>query len=100
MQYTDEAWGEQLGFINHMKHTKNNASDGKEKKVKQFTIVKEKRAQFFCNGKNTVSVRYVDNLERHGGSSLNRIFITTGRAGTAFTTKRNKFEVSTMRAFI
>ena len=39
----------------------------------------------------------MDDFERHGSSTLDRIEITTGRAETAFAAKRNKFERTTRR---
>ena len=44
-----------------------------------------------------MSMNRLDDFERHGSCTLDRIEITTGRAETAFAAKRNKFERTTRR---
>ena len=44
-----------------------------------------------------MSMNRLDDFERHGSSTLDRIEITTGRAETAFAAKRNEFERTTRR---
>lgn len=52
------------------------------------------------DGKDTMSVRTVDHLERHGNRALKRIEITAGRAKTAFAVKRNKLERTARRTAV
>ena len=49
----------------------------------------------FVNGKNTVAVSALNKFKGHGIRSVLTIFDTTGRAKSAFTAERHKFEVPT-----
>ena len=61
--------------------------------VQERTVLKEKVAEIFINGKNTMTVADIDELKRHTGSALHGIFIATGGTKAAVTAKRYKFEV-------
>lgn len=47
-----------------------------------------------------MSVRDVNKLKGHGGSSVNGISNTTGRTETAVAAERNKFEHTTVRTTV
>ena len=47
-----------------------------------------------------MSVLNGNEFEGHGGSSVDGIFIATGRTETGFTTERDELEVTTRRAGI
>ena len=66
--------------------------------VQERTVLKEKVAEIFINGKNTMTVADIDELKRHTGSALHGIFIATGGTKAAVTAKRDKFEVPAMSA--
>ena len=68
--------------------------------VQERTVLKEKVAEIFINGKNTMTVADIDELKRHTGSALHGIFIATGGTKAAVTTKRNKLEITAVRAGI
>ena len=57
--------------------------------------MKEKRSEFRINGKNAVSVRNVDELKGHRGSTVYGILSTAGRTEPAVAAKRRKFESAT-----
>lgn len=63
-------------------------------------MLQKERAEFFCNSEHTVSVRDVNKLKGHGGSSVNGIFNTTDRTETAVAAERNKFEHTTDRTTV
>ena len=71
-----------------------------EETVEQKPVFKEERTEIFVDGENTMAVLYIDQLKGHRGSAFHGIFIATGRAETTVAAKRNKFEISTMRAGI
>ena len=52
----DKAGNKVFGFIQLIKHTKNDTTDSKKQTVKERTIFKEKMTEFFVDGKNTVAV--------------------------------------------
>ena len=58
--------------------------------IKQGTVFEKKVTELFINGEDTVTVLHIYQFERHRGSTLYGIFITTGRAETAMATERNK----------
>ena len=59
--------------------------------IKQGAVIKKKIAQIFIYGKNTVSVRNIDEFKRHRGSAVHRVFVAEGRAKSAVAAKRNEF---------
>jgi hypothetical protein len=97
---TDETGSEAFRFIILIKAVKDNTADSRKKTVKEGAVFKEEMSQFFCNGKNTMSVRNIDNLKRHGGGSVNGIFHAAGRTKTAVASKGYKFERTTARASV
>ena len=82
------------GLILFEKHAGNNAVDSVEKAVEQRPVVKEEAAEVFVNGKNTMPVDNVYQLEGHGGGTPHGIKIPAGRAEAAVATKRDKLRVS------
>ena len=66
--------------------------------VQERTVLKKKVAETFINSKNTMAVLDTDELERHTGGAFHSIFISAGRTKAAVTAKRNKFEVTAVRA--
>ena len=69
-----------------------------EETVQEGTVLKEKVAEIFINGKNTMAVLDTDELERHTCGAFHSIFVPTGRTKAAVTAKRNKLEVTAVRA--
>lgn len=49
-------------------------------------------SEFFRNGKDTMSVRIVNEFRGHGNRALNGIFIAAGRTEVAVTANRTKFK--------
>ncbi len=47
-----------------------------------------------------MAVLDADEFERHTGGAFHSIFVSARRAKTAATSKRNEFEVATMRASV
>ena len=68
--------------------------------VQEGTVLKKKVAEIFINGKNAMAVLDMDKLERHTGGAFHSIFISAGRTKTAVTAKRNKLEITAVRAGI
>ena len=66
--------------------------------VQERTVLKEKVAEIFINGKNTMTVADIDELKRHTGGAFHSIFVSAGRAKAAVTTKSNKLEITTVGA--
>lgn len=100
MQDTDEAGSKTFRFVLALEHSEDNTADSREKTVKQCSVSKKKRAKFFRNGKNTVSVRDIKEFEGHGSSSVDGVFYTTSGAEAAVAAERYKFERSTGRASV
>lgn len=71
-----------------------------KKTVKEGTVFKEKMAQFFINGEDTMPVGTVNQFERHLGRAILAVFDTTGRAKTAFAAKGDEFHVVALWADI
>ena len=69
-----------------------------EETVQERTILKEKVAEIFINGKNAMAVLDTDELKRHTGSAFHSIFVSAGRTKAAVTAKRNKLEITAVRA--
>ena len=67
-----------------------------EEAVQKGTVLKEKIAEIFIDGKNTMAVLDTDKFEGHTGRTFHGIFITAGRAKAAVTAERNKFKVPTV----
>ena len=97
MENANETRSETLSFIEFAEHAKNDIADGMKKAVEKRAISAEEDAKFFGDGEDAVSVNTLNDFERHGSSTLDRIEITTGRAETALAAKRNEFERTTRR---
>ena len=52
------------------------------------------------NGKNAVTVRDIDDLERHRSSPVNGVHVATGRTKTGMAAERDIFKISTGRTGI
>ncbi len=66
--------------------------------VQERTVLKEKVAEIFINGKNAVAVLDTDKFERHTCGALHGIFVAAGGAKTAVTAEWNKLEVTAVVA--
>ena len=66
--------------------------------VQERSVLKEEAAEIFINGKNAMAVLDTNEFERHTGSALHGIFIATGGTKAAVTAKRNKLEITAVRA--
>ena len=71
-----------------------------KKAVKERAVIEEKVPKLLVNGKDTMTVCNIDELEGHRGSALHGVQITTGGAETAMAAERDKFEFPTVRAAI
>ena len=97
MKNANKSGSKTLGFIELAEHTKNDVTNRMKKTVEQRAILAKKDAKLFRDGKNTVTMNALNNFERHGSSTLDRIEVSTGRTETAFAAERNKFERTTRR---
>ena len=68
--------------------------------VQERTVLKEKIAEIFIDGKNAVPVLNTNQFKRHTGSALHGIFVSAGRTETAVTAERDKFKVPAVRAVV
>lgn len=100
VQDTNKTGNKVLGFVDLEEHTQDNTADGSKKAVKERTVFKKEVAQILVNGKDTMPVSTVNELEGHGSSPVNRIFGTAGRTELGMTAKRDEFEFAAMRASI
>ena len=66
--------------------------------VQEGTVLKEKVAEIFINGKNAMAVLDIDEFKRHTSGSFHSIFISAGRTKAAVTAKWNKLEVTAVGA--
>ena len=65
-----------------------------EETVKQGAVFKKEMAKVLIYSKDTVSVRYIDELESHVGGTFHGILIAAGRAETAVAAERDELEVA------
>lgn len=100
MEDTEEAGSETFGLVFTLEHSENNAADSREKAAKQDSVSKEEGSEFFCDCKNTVPVRDIDEFEGHGSSPVDGIFDTAGRAEAAVASEGYKFKHTTGRASV
>lgn len=100
MEDRDEAGGIAFGFVLFMKHVKNDAADSLKETIQKRTVFQKERPKVLIDGKNTVTMGTGDKFEGHTGGALLGISDSTGRAESAFATKRNKFHMVAMRANI
>ena len=78
-----------------MKQTDDNTPDSFKKKAEKRPVFQKKMSEFRINGKDTVPVIDIDDLKRHGSSTVDGIFGAAGRAESAVTAKGNKLESTT-----
>lgn len=100
MKNTDEPGSKGFCFIIFVKHAKYNTADGRKQTIKEVTVFKKKRTEFFCDSKNTVTVLNIDDFKRHRGSTVYGIFVSAGRAKPAMATKRNKLKIAAFGATV
>ncbi len=94
MQDTDKAGSERFRFVHIVEQTKKSCSNGVKKKIKQMAVFQEKGTKLRINGKNTVAVLNLNELESHRVRSVNGILGSAGRTQSAFASKRNKFKLA------
>ncbi len=97
MKNTDKTRSKRLGLVDFAEHMKDDVANGMEKAVEKGAIFAKENAEFFGDGKNTMPMNALNDLERHGRSALDRIKVSTGRTKTGFTAERDKFESATRR---
>ena len=67
-----------------------------EETIQQGTVFQEKVTKVFINRENAMAVRDIHQLKGHICSAFHGVFVTTGRAETAVTAKRNKPKFATV----
>lgn len=98
MEDTDKA-GNKI-FIHFEEHSHDDTADSRKETVESFSFFKEKRAQIIIYGENKMSVRAVDEFERHFGRTLYRILVAAGRTKAGMTAKRRELKIPTMRTAV
>ena len=68
--------------------------------IKEFTVFKEEMTEVFIDGKNTMPVSNINQLEGHVCGAFHGILISTGRTETAVTAERNEFKLTAFRAAV
>ena len=97
MQDADKARSKVFGLVKLEEHTQDDIPDRMKQAVKKGMVLKKKDAEFFRNGKDTMPVNAGNQFTGHMKSPFLIIHVATGRTETAFTGKRDKFKVPTMR---
>lgn len=97
MKNADETGSKRLGFVDFAEHMKDDVANGMEKTVEKGAISAKENAEPFGDGKNTMPMNELNDLEGHGSSALDRIKVSTGRTKTGFAAKRDEFERTTRR---
>ena len=64
--------------------------------VKERAVFEKEIPEVFVNGKNTVAMGGLDELESHAGRAFHGIFDATGRAEAAVASEGNEFQVTAM----
>lgn len=100
MKDHNKAGSEVHGFVLFIEHAGNDAADGMKQTVKQGAVIQEKLSKVFVNGKYTVAVGNVNQLEGHGSSALHGVEVSAGGAETAVAAERDKFQFSAVRTAI
>lgn len=77
-------------FIIFVKHGENNATDSRKQAIKKITVLKKKRTKLLSNSKNAMTMLNVDDFKRHGGGTVDGVFVTAGRVEPTMATKRNE----------
>ena len=95
MKDTDKTGSKAFEFVIIKEHTKDDAADSGKETAKQGAVSEKERAEFFCNGEDTVTVLYVQNFKGHGSGTINRVFSATGGTETAVAAERDKFKFAT-----
>ena len=67
---TYESGSEFHGHVIFMKHTQNYTSNGRKKIIKQRTISKKEFTKISINGKDTMTMRCINEIQRHFGSTF------------------------------
>ena len=86
------------GLILFEKHAGNNTVDSVEEAVEQCPVIKEEPAEVFVNGKDTMPVDNVYQLEGHGGGTLHGVEVSAGRAEAAVAPEGDKFQFAAFGA--
>lgn len=68
--------------------------------MEKGTVLSEVRAEFFCNGKNNVSVFAMDEFKGNGVGAVSLIGSTAGVAESGVATERNKPVCTTVGALV
>ena len=100
MQDTDNTWSEMPGFIVFVKHVEDNIPYGMEKAVKKGAVFKEEMPELFRNRENAMPVSGVNDLKRHGSSTLDIIFVPTGGTEAAFAAERDDLDLVAFTACV
>lgn len=100
MEDHDIAGSKIFGMVQFQKHAGYDTGDGMEKAVEERTVVKEEVAEIFINGKNAMTMLDIDEFKRHTGGAFHGIFVAAGWTKAAVTAKRDKPEVTAMRASV
>ncbi len=98
MKDHDKTWSKIHGLILIEKHTGNDTVDSVEEAVEQCPVIKEELAEILINGKDTMPVGNIYQLERHGGGTLHGIEVSAGRTEAAVASERDKFQLTTLGA--
>lgn len=80
MQDTDKAGSKTFRFVGGLEHSEDNTAYGRKKTIQKLPVLQKERTELFGDGEDAVPVGDINELEGHGGSSVNGIFNTTGRA--------------------
>lgn len=97
MKNTDETGSKRLSLVDFAEHMKDDVANGMKKAVEKRAISAKENTEFFGDGKNTMPMNALNDLEGHGSSALDRIKVSTGRTKTGFTAERDEFESATRR---
>lgn len=100
MEDTDKARDKVFGLIDLMEHAHDDTADSLEKTAQERAVLKEKVPELFVNGKNKMAMGTADELERDLRCAFDRVFITAGGTKLGMAAERNKFKLTTMRAFV
>lgn len=98
MKDHDKTGSKIQGFILFEKHAGNNTVDSVEEAVEQCPVIKEEPAEVFVNGKDTMPVDNVYQLEGHGGGTLHGVEVSAGRAEAAVAPEGDKFQFTAFGA--
>lgn len=100
MQDHDKAGSVVFRTVHLVEERKDDAGDGVKEAVKERAVLKEKRAQKFIDGEDTVAVADTDELEGHTGSAFHGVLRAAGGAEAALAVEGDKFEFSAGRAAV